>query len=199
MTKKVLLIDDNAKYLKDALPFYDWEVVSVTDGVQALKLLAKNSDFDIILLDIMMPNMDGWETLRNIRQNSLTEHLPIILLTAVGEDAKMVKGLKLGADDYIVKPFVLSNLLARMEAVLRRTARTTPTKTINPTIKTLTGKEKEVLTMLSRGASNKEIAEKLVVKEVTVKTHLNSIYKKLNVSGRTQALLVAMNENFAEK
>ena len=204
---KVLLVDDNSKYLNDALPFYGYEVVCASDGVQALKILAKNSDFDIILLDVMMPNMNGWETLRNIRRNSLTEHLPVIMLTAVNDEQKMVLGLKNGADDYIIKPFILPNLLARMEAVLRR-AKPKSVTIKNLTVEKLTGKEKEVLAMLAKGASNKEIADKMVVKEVTVKTHsnsileveyknryLNSIYKKLNVTGRTQAILTAMNTN----
>lgn len=189
---KVLLVDDNSKYLKDALPFYGYEVVCASDGVQALKTLAKISDFDIILLDVMMPNMNGWETLKNIRRNPLTEHLPVIMLTAVNDEQKMVLGLKNGADDYIVKPFMLPNLLARMEAVMRR-VKPVAAKVKNVIPTSLTNKEKEVLAMLAKGASNKEIADKMVVKEVTVKTHLNSIYKKLNVAGRTQAILVAMN------
>lgn len=189
---KVLLVDDNSKYLKDALPFYGYEVVCASDGVQALKILAKISDFDIILLDVMMPNMNGWETLKNIRRNPLTEHLPVIMLTAVNDEQKMVLGLKNGADDYIVKPFMLPNLLARIEAVMRRVKPViAKVKNVIPT--SLTNKEKEVLAMLAKGASNKEIADKMVVKEVTVKTHLNSIYKKLNVTGRTQAILIAMN------
>ncbi|MCM1010670.1 MAG: response regulator transcription factor [Fusobacterium sp.] len=192
---KVLLVDDNSKYLKDALPFYGYEVTCADDGVQALKTLAKNFDFDIILLDVMMPNMNGWETLRNIRQNSLTEHLPVIMLTAVNDEQKMVLGLKNGADDYIVKPFMLPNLLARMEAVLRRSKPKSGKVQTSSALSNLTNKEKEVLSMLAKGASNKEIADKMVVKEVTVKTHLNSIYKKLNVTGRTQAILIAMNMN----
>ena len=116
------------------------------------------------------------------------------MLTAVNEEEKMVAGLKIGADDYIVKPFILPNLLARMEAVLRRSKWQTPIKTshkkeLPPDL--LTTKEKEVLEMVANGASNKQIADKLFVKEVTVKTHLNSIFKKLKVTNRTQAVLVA--------
>ena len=121
---QVLLVDDNSKYLKDALPFYGYEVTVALDGVQALKELANESDkFDIVLLDVMMPNMNGWDTLKSIRKNEKTKHLPVIMLTAVNEDQKMVTGLKIGADDYIVKPFVLPNLLARMAAVLRPSIR----------------------------------------------------------------------------
>lgn len=191
----VLLVDDNSKYLKDALPFYGYDVTTAFDGVQALKELSnKSKNFDIVLLDVMMPNMNGWQTLKEIRSNEETKHLPVIMLTAVNEEEKMVAGLKIGADDYIVKPFILPNLLARMEAVLRRSKWQTPIKTshkkeLPPDL--LTTKEKEVLEMVANGASNKQIADKLFVKEVTVKTHLNSIFKKLKVANRTQAVLVA--------
>lgn len=195
----VLLVDDNSKYLKDALPFYGYEVKAVCDGVQALKELAvKNNKFDIVLLDVMMPNMNGWETLKAIRRNEHTRHLPVIMLTAVNEDQKMVSGLKIGADDYIIKPFVLPNLLARMEAVLRRSSwqkEAKPALSDDISFDILTNKEKEVLQMAAKGASNKQIAEKLFVKEVTVKTHLNSIFKKLKVTSRTQAVLLAVQSN----
>ena len=178
--------------MKDALPFYGYEVQTAFDGIQALKMLNKNNGIDIILLDVMMPNMDGWQTLKAIRSNEKTKHLPVIMLTAVNEDQKMVAGLKNGADDYIVKPFILPNLLARMEAVLRRSTRHTEvySNSENP-LKPLTMKEKEVLSLVSQGFSNKEIAEKMFVREVTVKTHLNSIFKKLKVTNRTQAVLLA--------
>ena len=189
----VLLVDDNSKYLKDALPFYGYEVQTAFDGIQALKTLDKNNGIDIVLLDVMMPNMDGWQTLKAIRSNEKTKHLPVIMLTAVNEDQKMVAGLKNGADDYIVKPFILPNLLARMEAVLRRCC---ISKNLKPEkeniLKPLTSKEKEVLDYVAQGFSNKDIAEKMFVREVTVKTHLNSIFKKLKVENRTQAVLLVM-------
>ncbi len=200
---QVLLVDDNSKYLKDALPFYGYEVTVALDGVQALKELANESDkFDIVLLDVMMPNMNGWDTLKSIRKNEKTKHLPVIMLTAVNEDQKMVTGLKIGADDYIVKPFVLPNLLARMEAVLRRSIRQKEIsqdviQTQVP-IDLLTSKEKEVLQMVAKGESNKQIADKMFVKEVTVKTHLNSIFKKLKVANRTQAVLLAMQADLVK-
>ena len=200
---QVLLVDDNSKYLKDALPFYGYEVTVALDGVQALKELANESNkFDIVLLDVMMPNMNGWDTLKAIRKNEKTKHLPVIMLTAVNEDQKMVTGLKIGADDYIVKPFVLPNLLARMEAVLRRSIRQ---KEISQDviqsqvpIDLLTSKEKEVLQMVAKGESNKQIADKMFVKEVTAKTHLNSIFKKLKVANRTQAVLLAMQADLVK-
>jgi len=196
----VLIVDDNPKFLADALPMYGYDIEVAQDGLEALKILAKeDSHFDLILLDVMMPNMDGWDTLKAIRKNKETETIPVIMLTAVSEDQKVVSGLKIGADDYIVKPFILPNLLARIEAVLRRSnwqkdALPKSEKTLNKNVNidALTPKEKEVLSLVAKGASNQEIADKLCVRDVTVKTHLNSVFKKLKVTNRTQAVLLAM-------
>ena len=207
---KILIVDDNPKYLQDALPMYGYDVAVATDGVQALKILSKTdmdkSPFDLILLDVMMPNMNGWDTLKSIRNNEKTKHVPVIMLTAVNEEQKMVSGLKIGADDYIVKPFVLPNLLARIEAVLRRSSwQKTEAKThdlpfcSDEPVETLTAREIEVLTLAAKGANNQTIADKLFVKEVTVKTHLNSIFKKLKVTNRTQAVLLAIQMNIINK
>ncbi len=203
---KILLVDDNPKFLEDVLPFYGYEVKCAHDGVECLEILNSDELFDLVLLDIMMPQMDGWETLKNIRKTPICKDIPVIMLTAVNEDQKMVTGLKIGADDYIVKPFVLPNLLARIEAVLRR-SKTIQNKsqksnvTINQInqFNSLTRREKDVLLLVTQGENNKSIAEKLVVSEITVKSHLNNIFKKLNVSNRTQAVLLAMQMNLVEK
>lgn len=203
---KILLVDDNPKFLEDVLPFYGYEVKCAHDGFECLEILNSDELFDLVLLDIMMPKMDGWETLKNIRKTPICKDIPVIMLTAVNEDQKMVTGLKIGADDYIVKPFVLPNLLARIEAVLRR-SRTIQNKsqksnvTINQInqFNSLTRREKDVLLLVTQGENNKSIAEKLVVSEITVKSHLNNIFKKLNVSNRTQAVLLAMQMNLVEK
>ena len=199
----ILVVDDNPKFLADALPMYGYNVTVAKDGFEALKILDKEQSFDIILLDVMMPNMDGWDTLKAIRSNKKIKYIPIIMITAVSEDQKIVSGLKIGADDYIVKPFILPNLLARIEAVLRRcrwqneSAQKSSSITLNKdvNIDLLTPKEKEVLELLAKGASNQQIADKLCVRDVTVKTHLNSIFKKLKVANRTQAVLLAMQIN----
>lgn len=196
----ILVVDDNPKFLEEALPMYGYNVTVALDGLEALKILAdEKSNFDLVLLDVMMPNMNGWDTLKAIRKNKETQHIPVIMITAVSEDQKMVSGLKIGADDYVVKPFILPNLLARIEAVLRRSSwqkesNSKKEKTLNKNadIDALTPKEKEVLALVAKGASNLDIAEKLCVRDVTVKTHLNSIFKKLKVTNRTQAVLLAM-------
>lgn len=207
---RILIVDDNPKYLQDALPMYGYDVSVAVDGIQALKVLSKTNlkenPFDLILLDVMMPNMNGWDTLKSIRNNDKTKQIPVIMLTAINEEQKMISGLKIGADDYIVKPFVLPNLLARIEAVLRRSSwQKKETKThdlpfcSDEPVETLTLREIEVLNLVAKGANNQTIADKLFVKEVTVKTHLNSIFKKLKVSNRTQAVLLAMQMNLLNK
>ncbi len=195
---RILIIDDNSKLMEDALPMYGYEVKAAHDGLLGLKILDEDTNFDLILLDVVMPNLDGWETLKAIRQNEKTQKIPVIMLTSVSDANKQISGLKFGADDYIVKPFVLPNLLARIEALLRRSLWNKDTKQTNalPFIKDeeicpLTQREKEILTCVSRGDTNSQIAEKLFVREVTVKTHLNSIYRKLKVDNRVQAVLLA--------
>ena len=128
------------------------------------------------------------------------------MLTAVSEEQKIVSGLKIGADDYIVKPFILPNLLARIEAVLRRSnwnkkevKNVDISFTSGEPVEALTQREVEVLTMVAKGASNHDIAEKLFLKEVTVKTHVTNILKKLKVSNRTQAVLLGMQMNLIKE
>ncbi len=200
---KILIVDDNPKYLQDALPMYGYDVVVATDGIQALKILAKNpEEINLVLLDVMMPNMNGWDTLKAIRTSEKTKMLPVIMITAVSEEQKIVSGLKIGADDYIVKPFVLPNLLARIEAVLRRSNWTKKEAknvdisfSTDEPIEALTNREIEVLSMVAKGASNHDIAEKMFLKEVTVKTHMANIFKKLKVTNRMQAVLLATQMN----
>lgn len=199
---KILLVDDNPKYIEDVLPFYGYEVVSVYNGRQALEKLDSGETFDLVLLDVMMPEMNGWETLKAIRKSSSYKDIPVIMVTAVSEDQKMISGLKIGADDYIVKPFILPNLLARIEAVLRRTKRI-ENKTLLHNVTNsqnnkeifLTSREKDVLLLVTQGFNNQEIADKMSVTPHTVKSHLSGIFKKLNVKTRTQAVLVALQMN----
>lgn len=202
---KVLIVDDNPKYLEDVLPYYGYEVACALDGEKAIEILNKDNTIDLVLLDVMMPKLNGWETLKIIRRTPKTKDIPVIMVTAVNEDQKMISGLKTGADDYIIKPFILPNLLARMEAVMRRAKRTSPQQSKNNVtisqinqFKTLTRREKDVLLLVTQGANNKSIADKLVLSEVTVKSHLNSIFKKLNVTNRTQLVLLTMQMNLSE-
>lgn len=117
---KILLVDDEERMLRLLDLFLSprgYFCMKATSGLEALKLI-EQKDFDIILLDVMMPNMDGWDTCYQIRQIS---KVPIIMLTARNQNYDMVKGLTMGADDYITKPFDEHVLVARIEAILRRT------------------------------------------------------------------------------
>jgi len=117
--KLVLLVDDDVKLqklLKEYLEGYGFRVRSLTDGTSVLEVIRTESP-DIVILDIMLPGKDGLELLKEIRAEF---PLPVIMLTAKGEDADRIVGLELGADDYLPKPFNPRELLARMKAVLRR-------------------------------------------------------------------------------
>ncbi|PFW55012.1 DNA-binding response regulator [Bacillus cereus] len=117
---KILLVDDEERMLRLLDLFLSprgYFCMKANSGLEALKLI-EQKDFDIILLDVMMPNMDGWDTCYQIRQIS---NAPIIMLTARNQNYDMVKGLTMGADDYITKPFDEHVLVARIEAILRRT------------------------------------------------------------------------------
>lgn len=124
---KLLLVDDNKQITEVVRTFAEKEGLIVdiaNDGQQALELFQEN-DYDLILLDIMMPKLDGYQVLKRIRQESL---VPVIFLTAKSEDYERIMGLDYGADDYIVKPFSLGELMARIRAVLRRIPGSTETK-----------------------------------------------------------------------
>ncbi|WP_242222325.1 response regulator transcription factor [Bacillus cereus group sp. BfR-BA-01380] len=117
---KLLLVDDEERMLRLLDLFLSprgYFCMKATSGQEALELV-QQKEFDLILLDVMMPKMDGWEACLQIRQIS---NVPIIMLTARNQNYDMVKGLTLGADDYITKPFDEQVLIARIEAVLRRT------------------------------------------------------------------------------
>jgi DNA-binding response OmpR family regulator len=118
---KVLVVDDEPRILRLVRTNLDKEgfkVLTASDGEQAISQ-AEMNELDLILLDVMMPRMDGWEVLRRLREFST---VPIIMLTAKAEEHDKVRGLELGADDYVTKPFGIPELLARIKAVLRRTA-----------------------------------------------------------------------------
>ena len=118
--QKILVVDDEArmrKLIKDFLVMNDYSVVEAEDGQEALEVFYKVKDIDLVILDVMMPKLDGWETLKEIRKNS---KVPIIMLTARSEERDELQGFALGVDEYITKPFRPKILVARVEALLRR-------------------------------------------------------------------------------
>ncbi len=119
---KILVVDDESrmrKLVKDFLVRNDYEVIEAENGEQAVDIFFANKGISLIILDVMMPKMDGWQVCKEIRQHS---DLPIIMLTARGDEKDELLGFELGVDEYISKPFSPKILVARVEAVLRRTS-----------------------------------------------------------------------------
>jgi two-component system copper resistance phosphate regulon response regulator CusR len=117
---KILIVEDEQKtgdYLKQGLSEAGFVADLARDGVDGLHL-ALTGDYDLVVLDVMLPRLDGWQVLREIRQKG--KQLPVLFLTARDQVEDRVKGLEYGADDYLVKPFAFSELLARVRALLRR-------------------------------------------------------------------------------
>ena len=117
---KILIVEDEPKtgdYLKQGLSEAGFVADLVRDGVDG-RHLALTDDYDLVVLDVMLPGLDGWQVLRDIRQAG--RHMPVLFLTARDQVEDRVKGLELGADDYLVKPFAFSELLARVRTLLRR-------------------------------------------------------------------------------
>ena len=117
---KVLVVDDESrmrKLVKDFLSVKGFQVIEAADGEEAVDIFFNQKDISLILLDVMMPRMDGWEVLKTIRQYS---QVPIIMLTARAEERDELQGFELGVDEYISKPFSPKILTARVEAILRR-------------------------------------------------------------------------------
>jgi len=119
MAKRILIVDDEPRYLRlleANLRTEGYEVITAQDGLQAVNVFS-DQPIDLVLMDVMMPKLDGFGATQRIREFS---SVPIIILTAKGDEQDRVRGLDLGADDYLVKPFSATELLARVRAVLRR-------------------------------------------------------------------------------
>jgi DNA-binding response OmpR family regulator len=121
MMRKILVVDDTRNVqvlLSDFLGSQDFTVITASDGREALEVM-REANPDLVLLDIMMPNMDGYQFISQLRR---TSNIPVIMITAKQQEADIIHGFDLGADDYITKPFRLRELLVRMRAILRRAA-----------------------------------------------------------------------------
>lgn len=118
---RILVVDDESrmrKLVKDFLVKKDFEVLEAGDGEEAVDLFFEEKDIALIILDVMMPKMDGWQVCREIREHS---KIPVIMLTARSEERDELQGFELGVDEYISKPFSPKILMARVQAILRRT------------------------------------------------------------------------------
>ena len=205
---KLLMIDDDTglcELLSEYLSAQGFSVQTSHDGQQGLDLALQN-DYALILLDVMLPSIDGFEVLKQLRQSKLT---PVIMLTAKGEDFDRIFGLELGADDYIPKPFNHRELLARVKAITRRiehinsVSNNTNKKlslngitinfaareaSINNSPLTLTGTEYEILALLIKHApdviSKEQISEDVLGRRLasfdrSIDMHVSNIRKKI--------------------
>ena len=128
---KILVVDDESrmrKLVKDFLGREGYQVLEAGDGMEAMEVFYDEKDIALIILDVMMPKMDGWEVCREIRKNS---KVPIIMLTARSDERDELLGFDLGVDEYISKPFSPKILVARVEAILRRTGQNNPEDVIS--------------------------------------------------------------------
>ena len=120
--QKILVVDDEArmrKLVSDFLTRDGFEVLEAEDGEKAMDLFYSEKDIALVILDVMMPRMDGWQVLREMRESS---QVPVIMLTARSDEKDELKGFDLGVDEYVTKPFSPRTLVARVEAILRRTS-----------------------------------------------------------------------------
>ena len=130
-TLKILVVDDESrmrKLVKDFLTKKNFQVLEAGNGEEAMDIFYEEKDIALIILDVMMPKMDGWQTCREIRQSS---KVPIIMLTARSDERDELLGFDLGVDEYISKPFSPKILVARVEAILRRTGQNNPEDVIS--------------------------------------------------------------------
>ena len=119
---KILVVDDEIKIreiIKEYAEFEGYEVAQAEDGMQAVEMV-KNQDFDIIIMDVMMPKLDGYSACKEIRK---IKQIPVIMLSARGEEYDKLFGFEIGVDDYVVKPFEAKEIVARIKAVMRRTGK----------------------------------------------------------------------------
>lgn len=206
MSKKILVVDDELKMrilIRDFLRREGFETIDVSNGEQAIDIFLENKDIDLIILDVMMPIMDGWETLSEIRTYSDT--IPVLMLTAKSENEDVIKGFQLGSDDYLTKPFHMPILIERVKALLRRTKQKEEINIgnlyidllgrvvkINNKVVDLSVKEYELLLFLYEN-QNISISREEIMKKVwnydflgdgrTIDTHIKTLRNKLGECG----------------
>lgn len=196
--KKILIIDNNTEGLELLLSSFNFKVDLATNGKEGLRMLSENS-YDLSIISFCAPLVDGLNLLEAIRNDDLLNFLPVIIISTEGSVENQVESLKKGADDYLEKPFEITNLVARIESLLRRISWYDNRKSDLPNIlngrnkEDLTSRQVEILSLMSHGYSNKQMANRLFLSETTIKAHLRGIFKKLKVANRTQAVLVGIN------
>ncbi|MFG0722656.1 response regulator [Pseudomonas sp. GLN_6] len=207
----ILIVDDtpdNLALLSDALDEVGYMVLVALDGLSALNRIQRRRP-DLILLDAMMPGLDGFETCQRIKADPATADIPVLFMTALTDSEHVVKGFEAGGIDYVTKPINTEEVLARVASHLRtarilqtaRAASQTQPLTLNdePAYATLsarfqlTEREVEVLRWVACGKTNRDIGDILGLSPRTVNKHLEHVYVKLGVETRTAATSVALS------
>ena len=210
---RIVIADDHV-VLREAMRVMlemepEFEVVGeAAEGEQALAL-AKQLEPDLVLMDIRMEGMDGVEATRRLRQDH--PQIGVLILTGFGENEVLLSAVEAGAQGFLLKDASADEVKSAILRVVHGESHMTPAllrqlldelaqreRKPEPAHAELTPREKEVLLALARGLSNEEIAKELVISEKTVKTHLGSIFGKLQVQGRSQAMLYAIREGLVE-
>ncbi|WP_421655098.1 response regulator transcription factor [Leptothermofonsia sp. ETS-13] len=220
--KRILVVDDDTT-LRMALTRYlekrGYLVQDVGSGIEALKVFEENPP-DLVVSDVMMPEMDGFEFCRRLRATRSGQLVPFIFLSSKGEVEDRVQGHSIGADDYLIKPFEPRELLAKIEAQLERSRRihteiirllqkaelngsasneTAPIHApsgSDPTPFPLTPAEEKVFWEVIQGYTNKQIGDRLFVSPRTVQTHLSNILGKLQLENRSQLVRFAFERGY---
>jgi two-component system, NarL family, response regulator LiaR len=206
---RIVVADDHAVVRQGLRSFLglqeDMEVVGeAEDGEQAVAVTAELCP-DVVLIDLVMPGVDGVEAIRRI--HALLPATRVVVLTSYADDSKVVPAVRAGAAGYLLKDVQPADLAAAIRTVAAGGGLLDPSVTArvlqevaagSPPDPGLTAREREVLGLLARGLTNRQIAAELVVSEKTVKTHVSSILGKLGLPDRTQAALYAVREGLAE-
>lgn len=205
--KKLLLIDDDPNLIllvKDYLEFRGYEVIPASNGREGLDIM-KTFTPDLIICDVMMPEMDGYTFVETIRSDLSTNWVPVIFLSARGQTADRVRGLTMGADVYMVKPFEPEELVAQVESSLKHTDRLLqmqnvgiqPVLTLDRDIE-LTPTETRVIQYVAKGMSNREVAETLGVSQRTIESHVSNMLGKTGLHNRTELARWAMESGIGK-
>jgi DNA-binding NarL/FixJ family response regulator len=198
--KKILVIEDHALMRRNVVTILTMEgysAISASDGREGVAL-AGDERPDLILCDVMMPKMDGYEVLAAIRAHPVTAGIPFVFLTAKGEKPEVRAGMNHGADDYLIKPVSRDDLVAALEARFARKQQQRPDfKTLFDSHAPLlslgiTDREAEVLLWIAKGKSNDDISTLLQISIQTVKKHVGAILDALGVENRSSAAIRAL-------
>lgn len=195
--RQLLLIDDDPNLIllvKDYLEFRGYEVITAENGREALEVLEQQVP-DMIICDVMMPEMDGYAFVEHVRQDPRTSWIPVLFLSAKGQSQDRVKGLNTGADVYMVKPFEPEELVAQVESSLKQASRLIQHPSAGadagpklqvPFDVELTPTELKVVQLVARGLGNKQIAEQMNVSQRTIESHVSNMLGKTGLHNRTE-------------